>query len=162
MRYAQIRDFDVVNGKGIATSLFVQGCPNKCEGCFNQSTWDFKGGEEWTQELEDTFINLCKRDFVASVSILGGEPLAQDEALDHLLERLHTEVGKPIYLWTGYKFETVKRTSVLHYVDYVIDGKFMLDKRNLNLKLRGSSNQKVWHRMGNVWSDITEQIDRGE
>ena len=79
MRYAQIRDMDIVNGEGIAVSLFVSGCPHHCKDCFNQETWDFNSGMKWTKEVEDEFIKLCKRDYVSCVSLLGGEPLAQNE-----------------------------------------------------------------------------------
>lgn len=146
MRYAQIRDMDIVNGEGIAVSLFVQGCPNHCKGCFNQETWDFNGGKEWTKEVEDEFIKLCKRDYVSCVSLLGGEPLAQNDMLD-LLKRIKVEVNKPIYVWTGYtaEFATKYKSLELSYIDYLIDGKFEEDKKDVRLRLRGSSNQRIWH-----------------
>lgn len=146
MRYAQIRDMDIVNGEGIAVSLFVQGCQNHCKGCFNQETWDFNGGKEWTKEVEDEFIKLCKRNYVSCVSLLGGEPLAQNDILD-LLKRIKTEVNKPVYVWTGYTAEfAIKYKSLeLSYIDYLIDGKFEEDKKDVRLRLRGSSNQKIWH-----------------
>ena len=146
MRYAQIRDMDIVNGEGIAVSLFVQGCQNHCKGCFNQETWDFDGGKEWTKEVEDEFIKLCKRDYVSCVSLLGGEPLAQNDILD-LLKRIKAEVNKTVYVWTGYTAEfAIKYKSLeLSYIDYLIDGKFEEDKKDVRLRLRGSSNQKIWH-----------------
>ena len=79
MRYAQIREMDITNGQGIACSLFVQGCSHHCKGCFNPETWGFNGGKEWTQDIENKFIELCKRPHVDCVSILGGEPFDQDE-----------------------------------------------------------------------------------
>jgi anaerobic ribonucleoside-triphosphate reductase activating protein len=71
MRYAQIRDMDIVNGEGIAVSLFVSGCPHHCKGCFNQDTWDFDSGKIWTKEVEDKFIELCRRPHIDCVSFLG-------------------------------------------------------------------------------------------
>ena len=146
MRYAQIRDMDIVNGEGIAVSLFVQGCPHHCKGCFNQETWDFNSGKKWTKEVEDEFIKLCKRDYVSCVSLLGGEPLAQNDILD-LLKRIKVEVNKPVYVWTGYtaEFVTKCKSLELSYIDYLIDGKFEEDKKDVRLRLRGSSNQKIWH-----------------
>ena len=140
MRYAQIRDMDIVNGEGIAVSLFVQGCPHHCKNCFNQETWDFNGGKKWTKDVEDEFIELCKRDYVSCVSLLGGEPL-------DLLKRIKTEVDKPVYVWTGYTAEFVMKYKSLElsYIDYLIDGKFEEDKKDVRLRLRGSSNQKIWH-----------------
>ena len=144
MRYAQIREMDIVNGKGIAISLFVQGCPHRCVGCFNPETWDFKGGKKWTPEVENSFIALCNHPYVDCISILGGEPLAQSDILP-LLKRLST-IGKPIYMWTGYRMEDLNdyQRECIKYVDYLIDGRFEQDKRDLTLKLRGSSNQRIW------------------
>jgi anaerobic ribonucleoside-triphosphate reductase activating protein len=166
MRYAQIRDMDIVNGQGIAVSLFVQGCMFHCKGCFNQSTWDFNGGKEWTLEIEDKFIELCDRDFISCVSILGGEPLAQDiEILKCLFKRIK-KIKKPLYVWTGYELNNVPlhyRMIIDEYVDYLITGQFDQSKRDLTLKLRGSSNQRIWHKVNSKtqeWKDITEQIDK--
>ena len=93
MRYAQIRNMDISNGEGIGVALFVQGCHFHCKDCFNQETWDFNGGKEWTNETEDEFVELIKRPYIKRVSILGGEPLA-DENLDgvlHLVQRIKNE-----------------------------------------------------------------------
>lgn len=146
MNYAQIRDMDIVNGEGIAVSLFVSGCPHKCKGCFNPETWDYNYGQPWTKEVEDKFIELCKRDYVSCVSLLGGEPLAQRDILE-LLQRIKTEVGKSIYVWTGYTAEYLcqHKSLELSYIDYLIDGKFEEDKKDVKLRLRGSSNQRIWH-----------------
>lgn len=141
MRYAQIRKFDISNGEGIACSLFVQGCTHRCEGCFNKETWNFDGGKEFTQEVLDKFISLCNKEHVKCVSILGGEPLDQPEILE-VLKEIKSKVNKPLYLWTGYLIENIDK-ELLKYIDVLIDGKFELDKRDLSLKLRGSSNQRV-------------------
>ena len=183
MRYSQIRDMDVVNGRGVAVSLFVQGCSNHCKGCFNQSTWDFNGGKEWTKEVQDKFIKLCQKDYVDCVSILGGEPLDQplmdadfvggknlelikrEYGLLNLLMRIKVLTNKPIYLWTGYTLEELKEKkplafeSLLDTVSFLIDGKYDESKRNLNLKLRGSSNQRIWDLRSGTPIDITKTID---
>ena len=150
MRYASIRDMDIVNGVGIACSLFVQGCSHHCKNCFNQETWDFNGGKEWTKEIEDEFIEICKRPYIDCVSILGGEPLDQDLDMLELLRRIKKEVGKPIYLWTGYTWETIFSNEyyvlemlILSLCDYVIDGEYIDDLKDYRLKLRGSSNQRI-------------------
>ena len=147
MRYASIRDMDVVNGIGIACSLFVQGCSHHCKGCFNQETWDFKGGEEWTKEIEDKFISLCNRPYIDCVSILGGEPFQQGEDFYELLKKLKYNVNKPIFVWTGYKFEEIMESypmqKCLIYIDYLIDGKYVDSLKDYKLHLRGSSNQRI-------------------
>ena len=94
MRYAQVRSMDISNGEGIGVSLFVQGCPFNphCTNCFNPETWDFNGGKEWTTEVKERFLELIDRPYIKRVSILGGEPLA-DENLDDVLD-LVTEINK--------------------------------------------------------------------
>lgn len=149
MRYEKIRKFDVSNAPGVRTTLFVIGCTHKCKGCFNQELQDFNAGEEWTKEDEDKFISYVKNDNVVGVNILGGEPMQQvmDNCLSDLLKRIKEETGKNIWLWSGYLLEEIledeKRKSILENVDILVDGRFDIEKRNINLKYRGSENQRV-------------------
>lgn len=150
MRYASIRDRDIVNGEGIAVSLFVQGCSHHCKGCFNPDTWSFTQGREWNKEIEDKFIELCQDPIIDCVSILGGEPFDQNDDIYSLLKRVKQEVNKPVYLWTGYTFEylmenniTAKKCFLEGLVDWLIDGKFEIGNLKLDLKLRGSTNQRI-------------------
>ena len=161
MNYAQIRDMDVVNGEGIAVSLFVSGCTHRCVNCFNKEAWNFNYGQPWTQEVEDKFIELCQRDYVDCISILGGDLLCQKyEEIVLLLHRLHM-VEKPIYVWTGYTLEELKYDDIYvplcEYVDYLIDGRFEEDKTDIKLRLRGSSNQRIWDLRGETPIDVTEE-----
>lgn len=149
MRINQIREFDVANGPGIRTTFFVSGCTHRCKGCFNKDTWNFNKGELLTVELANKIIEYAKSDNVEGVSILGGEPFDQYRDIDmlYLLTRLKFEVGKPIWVWTGYTYEQILNNKygvkMLNYIDILIDGKFEEDKKDLNLKYRGSSNQRV-------------------
>ena len=106
MRYASIRELDISNGEGVGVALFVQGCHFHCYNCFNPDTWDFNGGKEWTPEVEDKFIELASRPYIKRISLLGGEPLA-DENLDgvlHLVDRFRLSLpNKTIWLYTGYE-----------------------------------------------------------
>lgn len=163
MRYAQIREMDISNGRGIGVSLFVQGCHFHCRGCFNPETWDFSGGKEWNEEIQNEFIKLADRPYVKRVSILGGEPLADENVLtvymiiDEIRERL---VDKEIWLYTGYTWEEIMkphllicesaldaiRRSGVESLDYIIDGKFDIAKQDLfnkEIVWAGSSNQRV-------------------
>ena len=149
MRYEKIRKFDVSNAPGVRSTLFVTGCTHDCKGCFNKELQDFGAGEVWTQEDEDNFVSYVKNDNVVGVNILGGEPMQQvmDDCLPNLLKRVKEETGKSIWLWSGYLLEQIledeKRRKILEYVDVLVDGRFEIDKRNINLKYRGSENQKV-------------------
>lgn len=149
MNYAKIRKFDVANGPGIRTVLFVSGCTHNCTGCFNAEQQNFTYGNKWTKEVEDEFIKYCNNTNVDGVSILGGEPFQQNMDSDfiNLLKRLKEEVGKPIWVWTGYTiwevFSYPHKVDYLQYIDVLVDGKFDINKRDLSLMYRGSSNQQV-------------------
>ncbi len=149
MNYAKIRKFDVSNGPGVRTTLFVSGCTNNCEGCFNKDLQNFNYGDKWTKEIEDEFIRYVKNTNVNGVNILGGEPMDQikDKDLYNLLKRIKDETKKSIWLWSGYIYEDILRNedkmAILSLVDVLVDGRFEINKRNISLKYRGSSNQRV-------------------
>lgn len=157
MRYAQIRNMDISNGEHIGVSLFVQGCNLRCKGCFNKETWDFNGGKEWTQEIEDEFIELANRPYIKRISILGGEPLADENIRDvfELIIRLKTKFpNKSIWVYTGYQFEDIfnnplqnneatLRKRVIEICDVLVDGRYIEEQKDLTLKFRGSKNQRL-------------------
>lgn len=142
MRYASIRDLDISNGNDIGVALFTQGCHFHCKNCFNKSTWDFDGGEEFTKETCDKFMKLVNRPFIKRVSILGGEPLAK-ETVDDVCNILKQIKNKTIWVYTGHTFETVKNYDIMKYIDYLVDGQYVDELRDLRLKFRGSSNQRI-------------------
>lgn len=160
MRYAKIRKFDVANGPDIRTTLFVTGCTNNCEGCFNKDLQDFNSGELWTKEIEDEFLSYVKNPNIKGVNILGGEPMEQtmDDSLVNHLKRVKEETGKDIWLWSGYIYENIindeKKRRILQQVDVLIDGRFQLENRDIKLKYRGSSNQRV--------IDVKKTLETGE
>ena len=191
MRYASIRSLDISNGEGVGVSLFVQGCDRHCFNCFNSETWDFNGGKEWTEETKNKFMELIDRPYIRRISILGGEPLAEQN-LDGVLSLIKEirekypisqnpnseNIGKSrvledenskeirisfpektIWLYTGYKFEDlingihypldsewedkVLRQSIVKLCDVLVDGEYIDEQRDITLKWRGSSNQRV-------------------
>lgn len=149
MRFSKIKDNDIANGLGITMSFWTQGCPHHCKGCFNKETWNFEDGEEFTQEdLKYIIENINKNNIKRDLSILGGEPLCPQNVegvitLCKEFKRHYPE--KLIYLWTGYTIENFDdiQKEILNYIDILIDGKFEEDRKNLYIKLRGSSNQRV-------------------
>ena len=158
MNYAEIRKFDVSNGPNIRTTLFVSGCTNGCPGCFNSDLKDFNYGNPWSKDVEDEFLSYVKNPNIHGVNILGGDPMAQtqDDDLLNLLKRIKKETGKSIWLWSGYTYEEIinddKKNEILKQVDVLIDGRFEIDKRDLMLKYRGSSNQRI--------IDVKESFDK--
>lgn len=168
MRYASIRDLDISNGEGVGVALFVQGCHRHCYNCFNQETWDFKGGKEWTDETKDDFLKLVNRPYIKRVSILGGEPLTYENLPDvyDIIKSIKTHFpDKMIWLYTGYTLRcgTDKQgdlvgdfanadvgwdngllsNHILRTCNVIVDGEYIDDLRDFNLKWRGSSNQRV-------------------
>ncbi|EQF27272.1 anaerobic ribonucleoside-triphosphate reductase activating protein [Clostridioides difficile CD160] len=149
MKYAEIRKFDVSNAPGVRTTLFVSGCTHNCKGCFNKDLQDFNYGDVWSNKVEDKIILYLKNDNIVGLNILGGEPLQQikDNDLIDFLKRVKIETNKNIWLWSGYLFEEIlrdlSRKIFLDYIDVLIDGKFDISKRDISLKYRGSSNQRV-------------------
>lgn len=148
INYAEIKRYDVANSPYVGSTLFVSGCTNNCEGCFNTIAKDFNYGKEWTNQTEDIFIEYLKDEQVRNANILGGEPMQQDsDAILHLVKRIKSETNVDIWCWTGLLFEDLikqkDKLEILKYIDVLIDGKFVLSKKDLKLKYRGSSNQRV-------------------
>lgn len=149
LRFSKIKDNDIANGLGITMSLWTQGCPHHCKGCFNAETWDFQGGKEFTKNnLQYIFENIDKNNIKRDLSILGGEPLCSQNIKGVIKVCKEFKINYPnkkIYIWTGYVFEEFNKLQleVLKYVDILVDGKFEESKRNLSIMLRGSSNQRV-------------------
>lgn len=156
MRYASIRTMDVSDGEGVGCSLFVQGCHFHCKNCFNQSTWDFNGGKEWTKATKEKFLELVNRPYITRVSILGGEPLADEniEDISDLISQI--PLNKKVWLYTGYVYENMDsdRKLVSNSVDVLVDGQFIDELKDMNLPFRGSSNQRL--------IDIKETIEEGK
>lgn len=149
MNYSDIRQYDTTNViSGIASSLFVSGCNFHCPQCFNQEAQDFQYGKPFTKEIEDMFIEYIKSPRIKQASLLGGEVFHQDlDIIFNLVKRIKKETNRPIYIWTGFKWKDLiknqKILEILKYVDVVIDGQFEMDKKDITLRLRGSSNQRI-------------------
>ena len=151
MYYGNIKEFDVANGEGVRITLFVSGCTNHCEGCFQPATWDFQYGQPYTEETEERIIRFLDRPLTDGLTLLGGEPMEPDNQreLVRLARRLKREhPDKTIWCFTGFIYERDllagqrKHTEVteefLSLIDVLVDGPFILEQRNLALTLRGS------------------------
>jgi anaerobic ribonucleoside-triphosphate reductase activating protein len=146
MRYSQIRNLDIANGKGCRVSLFVQGCSFNCPGCFNTIAKDFEGGKEFTDQTMNLLLELAEPDYISGLSILGGEPLHprnRTDVLDLVKKFKEGYPNKTVWLWTGYLWEEVASDLVDSGIDVVVDGRFVEDLKDLRLKYRGSSNQRI-------------------
>ena len=153
MNYANIRHVDVANGPGIRVSLFVSGCPHHCEGCFNPETWDFQFGEVFGEGQIEKILTALRPSYVQGLSLLGGEPFAPENqsAVLELVKRVRQEMPeKDIWCYTGYLFEALRDGTVgtnsralLEKLDVLVDGPFVLSRKNLGLRFRGSDNQRI-------------------
>lgn len=152
MRVAEIKTIDVLNGDGLRVSIFVSGCTHYCKGCFNKKLWDFNAGEEYNDNHKEKILcTLNNKDIpYHGLSILGGEPF-ESVNIDGLIDLCKTIKSnynnKTIWVWTGYTFEHIlnnrDKLKLLKYVDVLIDGKFVIEEKDLNLRYRGSRNQRV-------------------
>ena len=157
MRYAAIKENDIVDGVGISVSFWCQGCPFHCKGCHNEHTWDFDGGiEEDKYALMDRVVELIGKNGVErNLSILGGEPLCDPNKyfVSDLIRKVREAYPEiTIYLWTGYVIEKLQSMNdgvidyILSEVDILVDGPFLVEQRDITLELRGSPNQRILKR----------------
>ena len=167
MNYGNIKYFDIADGPGVRTTIFVSGCTHHCPGCFQPETWDFGFGQEYTREVEDKIIASLAPDYVDGLTLLGGEPMekSNQRALLPLVKRVkELYPHKDIWCYTGYTLETdllsESRTrcevtdELLSFIDVLVDGEFMEEQRDLTLLFRGSRNQRL--------IDLPKTLEKGE
>ena len=150
MNYMTIKSLDIANGPGCRISLFVSGCRHHCEGCFNPESWDFDAGLQFRISTETRILYLLDNDYIAGLSILGGEPFEPENMseLYHFIYKVREKFpNKTIWIYTGFTFEQlmVKELSlkILELIDVLVDGKFILKKKDLKLQYCGSTNQRI-------------------
>lgn len=166
MNYSGIKTHDVANGIGVRVSLFVSGCTHHCKDCFNPETWDFNNGEPFTEVQEQEIIKALAPNFIKGFSLLGGEPFepVNQRTLVSLLKKIKTTYPeKTIWCYTGYVLdrELLKESrarcevtdEMLSYIDVLVDGEFVAEQKDLNLRFRGSTNQRI--------IDVKQSLEQG-
>lgn len=157
MNYGNIKFIDTADGEGVRVSLFVSGCRNHCPGCFNQDTWDFDFGKEFTEVEENEILEGCNKEYISGLTILGGEPMEPENqvVLVNLIKKFKERFPeKTLWMYTGYvldkdllpgqrKYVEDVTGLILDSIDTLVDGPFILAERNLSLKFRGSNNQRI-------------------
>ena len=156
MYYADIKNCDVANGEGVRVTLFVSGCTNRCEGCFQPQTWNFNYGQPFTAQTEETLLEMLAPDYISGLTLLGGEPFEPENqrTLLPFVEKVRrTYPRKNIWAFTGFTLEQLLEQEphprceatdgLLGLIDVLVDGRFEKDKKNLMLKFRGSENQRL-------------------
>ena len=157
MNYGNIKFIDTADGEGVRVSLFVSGCRNHCPDCFNQDTWDFDFGKEFTEIEENEILEGCNKEYISGLTILGGEPFEPEnqKVIVELIKKFKEKFPKKtLWMYTGYvldkdllpgqrKYVEGVTGLILDFVDVLVDGPFILAERNLSLKFRGSNNQRI-------------------
>ncbi len=156
MNYSEIKYFDIANGAGIRTTLFVSGCRHHCKGCFNPDTWAFEAGRPYSREVESQILSNLEPAYVDGLTLLGGEPFEPEsqDVLIALLERVRAErPGKNVWAYSGFTWEQLTQgpsrahtnhvMQMLSMVDVLVDGPFVLEQKDITLRFRGSSNQRI-------------------
>ena len=157
MRYNKIRKMDIADGPGVRVSIFLQGCTFNCKNCFNPETHDFKGGQEFTDETIEEVLNLCDKEFITGLSILGGEPMHPLNIkgtikLAKAFKERYPE--KTIWSWSGFLIDNIVDKEILNYLDVLVDGQYVDELHNPILKWCGSENQRV--------IDVKKTLKKGE
>lgn len=153
MNYATIKNCDIANGPGVRVSLFVSGCTHHCPGCFNEVAWDFSYGQPFTQETVEQILKMLKPGYIRGLTLLGGEPFEPQNqpAVVDLLRQIKKQMPeKSIWAFSGYLFDKDMLagklgdvSEYLSYLDVLVDGRFVEEKKNLSLRFRGSENQRL-------------------
>ncbi len=156
MNYGNIKKYDIADGPGVRVSLFVSGCTHHCKGCFNAETWDFNYGQPYTSETEEEILKAMEPVYITGFTLLGGEPFEPEnqKVLVGLLKNIRTKFPqKTIWCYTGYTYDvdlikggkvyTDVTDEMLSYIDTLVDGEFVEEKKDLMLEFRGSSNQRL-------------------
>lgn len=150
MKILNITSPDINNGLGCRVTLWISGCKHKCKGCHNQCAWDYNVGETFTDKTYEKLYNILSKDYIAGLTLSGGDPLCQSESvlteiLNLVIKVKHDFPNKNIWIYTGYKYEELKglQLEILKYCDILVDGKFEINKRDTTLAFRGSSNQRI-------------------
>lgn len=156
MHYGEIKNCDIANGIGVRVTLFVSGCTNRCKGCFQPETWDFSYGNTYTKETEESLIELLRPSYITGLTLLGGEPFepSNQRELVKLLRRVKSELPlKTVWAFSGFTLESLLEREphprcevtdeMLSMIDVLVDGKFEEDKKDISLRFRGSSNQRI-------------------
>lgn len=147
MNYAQIRKYDIANGPGVRTTIFLSGCTLNCKNCFNKEYQNFHFGKVFDDEAFNEIIDNLSDDNIRGLSVLGGEPFDNLEGLKDFIPRLREKTDKDIWIYSGYTLEELLKKDgakdVLEKIDVLVDGRFVEELKDLKLKFRGSSNQRI-------------------
>ena len=146
MNYHKIEKFSIANGTGIRVVLWCSGCGVHCKNCHNPETWDRCSGKPWTEESEKELFEALDKDYISGITYSGGNPLEEynTEAVTDIAKKIKERFpNKTQWLYTGFVWEDIKDLEIMKYIDVLVDGPYIEEQRDISLKWRGSSNQRV-------------------
>lgn len=146
MNYIKITPIDIANGPGCRTVLWVAGCSHHCKECHNPDTWDPKTGQLFNEDAKQELFNKLSKPYIRGITLSGGDPLYKDniEEITKLCAEIKEKFpNKDIWCYTGYIYEEIKGLELMKYIDVLVDGEFQIDKKDITLLFRGSSNQRL-------------------
>lgn len=150
MRFHNITYPDVNNGEGCRVTLWIAGCTHHCKGCHNPQTWSFKSGREFTEDIKNKLYNVLKLPYIKGITLSGGDPLDSFDDIFELVKDIKNSFNdKDIWLFSGYTLEDIQNSDkniILEYIDVLVDGEFKEELKDLTLKFRGSSNQRILYK----------------
>ena len=167
MNYCEIKNCDIANGPGVRITLFVSGCRNRCKNCFQPQTWDFSYGQPFTHETEEKLLEMMEPSYIKGLTLLGGEPFEPENQPDLIafLEKMKERYPKKnVWAFTGFTWEELhspdcraygdNAEKMLSMIEVLVDGRFVEEKKNIRLRVRGSENQRI--------IDVKKTIASGE
>lgn len=151
VRLSTINKNDFINGEGVSVSLWMQGCPHRCPGCHNPELWNYNGGVEKSinEVLKEIYAAISANNIQRNFSVLGGEPLCPENVEDVIQIIKNVKASFPnikVFIWTGYNLDELKNKEIFEYTDVLITGRYIQALRDITLKWRGSSNQKILYK----------------
>lgn len=167
MNYSSITKAEVANGIGVRVVLWVSGCDHHCKGCQNIETWDANNGKPFTQETHNKIIELLDHEYVSGLTFSGGDPLRPQNVRTCMMIAKSVKQkfpSKDIWCWTGYRLEELKNRndrdtdSFLDLIDYIVDGEFIENLKDISLHWRGSSNQRIYKNINGIFVDVTNDM----
>ena len=162
MKYSEVYKTSIADGTGWRTVLFVSGCEHQCKGCHNRESWNKDLGKEFNNDTLNLLISELKKPEIEGLTLSGGDPLAlyNREEIEKLCKTIKTILPeKTIWLYTGYEWDEIKKLNLLKYVDVVVDGKFILEQRDITLAFKGSSNQRIIDVQKSLESNEVVELD---
>lgn len=165
MNYAKVTKHDIANGNGVRVVLWVSGCDHHCKGCHNPETWDSDYGKPFSFDVYEKLVSALGHDYVAGLTFSGGDPMKPENVATCMMVANAVKQkfpNKDIWCWTGYTMDELMNRddskAFMQYIDYLVDGEFVENLKDISLRWRGSSNQNIYKKINGKFIDVTKEL----